>query len=38
MDEIGLKPFCPYDIILAAHFGKEVRGNISTCESCDLGF
>jgi len=38
MDEIGLKPFPPYNIILAAKFGKETRGNISTCGSRDLGF
>jgi hypothetical protein len=38
MDEIGLKPFCPYNIILAAQFGKEAGGNISTSESHDIGF
>jgi len=38
MDEIRLKPFHPYNIILATQFGKEVGGNISTCGSCDLGF
>jgi len=38
MDEIGLKPFPPYNIILAAKFGKETRGNILTCGSRDLGF
>jgi hypothetical protein len=38
MDEIGLKPFCPYNIIMANQFGKEVGGNISTCESPYLGF
>jgi hypothetical protein len=38
MDEIGLKLFCPYNIILVAQFGKKARGNISTCESHDLGF
>jgi hypothetical protein len=38
MDEIGLKPFHPYNIILVAQSGKEAGGNISTYESLDLGF
>jgi hypothetical protein len=38
MDEMGLKAFHPYNIILATQFGKEVGRNISTCESHDLGF
>jgi hypothetical protein len=38
MDEIGLKPFCPYNIILVAQFGKKAGGNISNCENCDLRF
>jgi hypothetical protein len=38
MDEIGLKPFHPYSIILGTYPGKEVGGTISTCESFDLRF
>jgi hypothetical protein len=38
MDEIKLKPFCPYNIILAVQSGKEAGGNIAICGSCDLGF
>jgi hypothetical protein len=38
MDEIGQKPFCPYNIILVAQSSKKARGNISICESHDLGF
>jgi hypothetical protein len=38
MDEIGLKPFCPHNIIMATQSRKEAGGNISTCESLDLGF
>jgi hypothetical protein len=38
MDETRLKPFHPYNIILATESGKEVGRNISTCESPDLGF
>jgi hypothetical protein len=38
MDEIGLKPFRPYNILLTAKFGKKVKNNIPTCESIDLRF
>jgi hypothetical protein len=38
MDEIRLKPFRAYNIILTTQYGKDVGGNISTCESYDLGF
>jgi len=38
MNEIGLKPFRPYDIILIAQSGKKVGRSISTCENLDLGF
>jgi hypothetical protein len=38
MDETWFKPFCPHNIILVAQSTKEVGGNISTCESLDLGF
>jgi hypothetical protein len=37
MDETRLKPFHPYNIILIAQFRKKAGGNISTCESLDLG-
>jgi hypothetical protein len=38
MDETTLKPIHPYNIIFFAQFGKEVGGNISSCESRHLGF
>jgi len=38
MDEIGLKPFHPYNIILVAQSGKKAGGNISTYESRNLRF
>jgi hypothetical protein len=38
MDETWLKPFCPYNTILVAQFGKKVEGNISTCENLNFGF
>ncbi len=38
MDEIGLKPYHPYNIILTTQSKKDARGNISTCESFDLRF
>jgi len=38
MDETKIKPIHPYNIILVAQFRKEAGGNISTCESLDLGF
>jgi hypothetical protein len=33
MDEIRLKIFHPYNIILVAQSGKKAVGNISTCEN-----
>jgi len=38
MDETKIKPIHPYNIILATQSRKELGGNISTCESLDLGF
>jgi hypothetical protein len=38
MDETRLKPFRPYNIIMVAQSKKEAGGNISTCETPDLGF
>jgi hypothetical protein len=38
MDEIKLKPFLPYNIILEAQFKKELKGKVSTCGGRDLGF
>jgi hypothetical protein len=38
MDEIGLKPFRPYNIIMTSQFGKKAGGNISTCEVLIQGF
>jgi hypothetical protein len=38
MDEIGLKPFHPYNIILATWFRKDPRGNTFTCENPNLRF
>jgi hypothetical protein len=38
MDATRLKPFHPYNIILATQSGKEAGRNISTCESHDLGY
>jgi hypothetical protein len=38
MDEIGLKPFHPYNIILATQSRKDAGGNILTCESLNLRF
>ncbi len=37
MDETRLKHFCQYNIILIAQSKKKAGGNISTCESFDLG-
>jgi hypothetical protein len=38
MDETKLKPFRPYNIILATPSRKKARWNISTCENLNLGF
>jgi hypothetical protein len=38
LDETKLKPFCPFNIILATQFGKKAGRNISTCENPNLGF